>query len=127
MTSESWALEIANWDWVLWSVVTVVAVLGVFASYLRRYLQGAVTTGLGQYLQENARNTVISLVTLLSALWVQLGAGLFDGIGLFVTITNAFSMGFGIDTVANGNKTVSKIKRKAKQEEHSDMVRENKV
>ena len=124
LTSEKWAVELANWDWILWAVVTVAAIVGVLGSYARRYQQGAVEGSLIQYFRDNARNTSISITTLLGVLWTSLGTGAFDGSTLYLTLTSAFMLGFTLDTYANGSKVVAKMKKTARKEGHEAGVAE---
>lgn len=113
LTSDRWRVELVRWDWVLWATVTGIAVFGVYASYLRRWAQGAIAGGLRDYLRANRRNTVLSMFTLMGGLWTALIAGMYEGATFFLTVTSAFTAGFGVDTVANGNKIVAEIKKEA--------------
>lgn len=89
--------------WKIYGVVVLLALAGMGANFLRRWLTGQIPgTLIGYLFTDNPRRTGLALFTLIGTVATAILAGQFDGVTLKQLFLPAFLLGYAADTLNKG-------------------------
>jgi hypothetical protein len=89
--------------WKSYGVVTLLALAGMLANFLRRWLTGQIAGSLIAYLfTDDPRRTGLAVFTLIGTVAAAIAAGQFDGVTLKQLFMPAFLLGYAADTLNKG-------------------------
>ena len=89
--------------WKIYGAVVLLALTGMLANFMRRWLTGQIEGSLIAYLfTDNPKRTGLAIFTLIGTVATAIAAGQFDGVTLKQLFLPAFLLGYAADTLNKG-------------------------